>query len=467
MKRNKIEEALVEVRDEYIAEAAGVKKKPRLAPWMGAVAAVLIVAILCGILLRSVTEPVTAHAYGLIAAPEYPEMAPYPDGYTGFAEWHASQRQQYDQPAGYADSLNKYFSDCMQIILSDSDGQNVVCSPVNIYMALALLAETTDGNSRQQLLDLLGAESIDALRTQANHVWNAHYCADNATTLTLGNSLWLNEGLNYAPSTVKTLTDSYYASVYQGKLGSSKMNKSLQDWLNAQTGGFLEEYASKETLSPETFFALASTIYYRVKWADQFSEKANTEGVFHAKHGDVTHTFMNQTLSYGPYYYGDGFSAVQLALEDSGRMWLILPDEGCSTEDVLSSGTLDTLLNGTARSSSLRVNLSLPKFNISSGLELSGSLQKMGISDVFNPAISNYSALLPNSSEVYLGRISHAARVSIDEEGIEAAAYTVLENCGAAISPEDEIDFVLDRPFAFVIESRDGLPLFAGIVNQP
>jgi serine protease inhibitor len=148
-------------------------------------------------------------------------------------------------------------------------------------------------------------------------------------------------------------------------------------------------------------------------------------------------------------------------------MWLILPDEGCSTEDVLSSGTLDTLLNGTARSSSLRVNLSLPKFNISSGLELSGSLQKMGISDVFNPAISNYSALLPNSSGVYLGRISHAARVTIDEEGIEAAAYTVLENCGAAISPEEEIDFVLDRPFAFVIESRDGLPLFTGIVNDP
>ena len=29
------------------------------------------------------------------------------------------------------------------------------------------------------------------------------------------------------------------------------------------------------------------------------------------------------------------------------------------------------------------------------------------------------------------------------------------------------MDFVLDRPFAFVIESQDGLPLFAGIVNEP
>jgi len=35
---------------------------------------------------------------------------------------------------------------------------------------------------------------------------------------------------------------------------------------------------------------------------------------------------------------------------------------------------------------------------------------------------------------------------------------------------EDEIDFVLDRPFLFAITNswRDsGLPLFVGVVNQP
>jgi hypothetical protein len=29
------------------------------------------------------------------------------------------------------------------------------------------------------------------------------------------------------------------------------------------------------------------------------------------------------------------------------------------------------------------------------------------------------------------------------------------------------MDFTLDRPFLFCVESRDGLPLFAGIVNEP
>lgn len=469
--KHKLEQALNEVSDRYLQDAATFQKKRSFAPWLGSVAALLAVALLVGVLWNPANAP-TAQAHGLLVAPQYPQMAPYPNFeedtgfYNGFEDWHNSRRQQYDQPSGYADSLDSYFSQCLQLMLSDTDGQNVACSPVNIYLALAMLAETTNGNSRTQLLKLLGADSIEALRTQASHVWNAHYCADGATTLTLGNSIWLDDGISYSEDALKTLAGSYYASVYQGKLGTDAMNKSLQSWLNEQTGGLLKEYASKETLPPETIFAIASTIYYRVKWAEQFHDSANTEGEFHSLNGSTPCTFMNQCLTYGPYHYGDGFSAVALDLEDGSKMWLVLPDEGNSTDDLLN-GTLDALLRGETEQTSIRVNLSLPKFDISSGLEISGTLKKLGITDVFDPNISDYSALLPGSSGIYLGQATHAARVSIDEEGIEAAAYTVMATCGAAIPPEEEVDFILDRPFAFIIESSDGLPLFAGVVNRP
>ena len=61
----------------------------------------------------------------------------------------------------------------------------------------------------------------------------------------------------------------------------------------------------------------------------------------------------------------------------------------------------------------------------------------------------------------------HAARVRIDEEGCEAAAYTVLGMPASAMPPDGEIDVTLDRPFLFAITGSDGLPLFVGIVNQP
>ena len=57
--------------------------------------------------------------------------------------------------------------------------------------------------------------------------------------------------------------------------------------------------------------------------------------------------------------------------------------------------------------------------------------------------------------------------VAIDEEGVTAASYIELPAAGAAMPPEEIIDFILDRPFLFVITNRYDLPLFAGVVNEP
>ena len=62
---------------------------------------------------------------------------------------------------------------------------------------------------------------------------------------------------------------------------------------------------------------------------------------------------------------------------------------------------------------------------------------------------------------------NQAVRVQIDEEGVKAAAYIEFPGAGAAMPPEEIIDFILDRPFLFVITNRYDLPLFAGIVNNP
>jgi len=65
--------------------------------------------------------------------------------------------------------------------------------------------------------------------------------------------------------------------------------------------------------------------------------------------------------------------------------------------------------------------------------------------------------------------VMHSARVKIDEEGVEAAAYTVMMTEGAALPPEPEeiVDFVLDRQFLFAIRTDNGMTLFAGIVENP
>ena len=169
------------------------------------------------------------------------------------------------------------------------------------------------------------------------------------------------------------------------------------------------------------------------------------------------------------YYWSDRFSAVSKRLEGSGAMWFLLPDEGVTPEELLADeAALDLLLGSgeSVESKYLIVNLSVPKFDIASELDLTASLKNLGITDVFDPVSADFSPMTADT-EAYLSQARHAARVAIDEEGVTAAAYTVMMTEGAAAPPEEEVDFALNRPFVFAITGTDGLPLFVGIVRQP
>ncbi len=69
-------------------------------------------------------------------------------------------------------------------------------------------------------------------------------------------------------------------------------------------------------------------------------------------------------------------------------------------------------------------------------------------------------------SSIYLTGANQSVRVQIDEEGVKAATYIEFPGAGSAEPPEEIIDFVLDRPFLFVI-AKENVPLFAGGVNHP
>lgn len=511
MNRDKLNEAMESISDRHLQEADAPKAKRPV--WIAAAAAVLALVILAANLLpggsvipsetagpglsaedimNMMTQPAPpsdisaeisgelpggVKLLGLLAQPEYPEMQAYPEDsfdYDTYELWRKSQKAQYGQPEGYADSLTDFWAQSLPLLLSGEE-ENSVCSPVNIYMALAMLAECTDGNSRQQILELLDADSIKSLREQAGHVWNAHFCYDGLTTSILGSSLWLDDSYVYDKSTVSTLANSYYASVFRGQLGSSEMNTALQEWLNDQTGGMLREQAQNVKLEENTALALATTIFYRASWSGQFSESRSTTEVFHAPSGDISWAFMHKTITQGTYYDGKDFGAVVLSLEDGSRMWLVLPDKGKTPQDILDSGHAVDMILGSSETKRQRakINLSMPRFDVCAETDLVPSLKKMGITDVFSEAAADFTAIMPESQgpeyRVYLGKADHAARVAVDEEGVAAAAYTVMHMyaTGAPDEPDLEIDFVLDRPFLFVVESRDGLPTFAGVVNQP
>lgn len=453
MKHEKLAEALDQISDRHIAEAASMKKRRR-PYWIGGLAAALALVILAAVLIN----PLAVQAKAVSTA-EYPKY-----------EWQSRPEIREAQAR-----LASFFGSGISRILSGGEGGNRAYSPVNLYMALSLTAELTGGDSRQQILDLLSADSVESLRAQANGIWNACYRDDGDQTL-LANSLWLDEGLSYRQSVMDTLADVYYTSVYQGELGSSKTNRAIRSWLNRQTGGLLKNEAQEAGIPAdmEAVLALYSTVYYQAKWQEsvEFSAGANTDGIFHAPGGEITCTFMNKKEMQTYYYWGKDYGAVSLGLKDGSRMWLILPDADKTVDDVLSSGefltqvlSLSEVVEETRKY--VKVNLSVPKFDISVRNDLKADIQTMGVTDIFDPDTADFSSSVEGDFPVYLTAMNQATRVAIDEKGVTAASYIELPAAGAAPPPEEIIDFVLDRPFLFVITNGYNLPLFAGTVARP
>lgn len=414
----------------------------------------------------------------LIAAPDIPDVPQYPKEIgTGlrfsdekaFNAWRDDVYARSEIPA-HADAIAPFMTAGAAQILSGSKSENRLCSPVNLYITLAMLAESTAGETRDEILALLGCRDIDALRQYSRDLWNAIYRNDGTVTRTLATSLWLNTSFPIRRETAARLSQSYYASVYCGTMGSPGMDAALQQWLNDNTMGLLSQQIGELQLPPDGLLALASTVAFQARWDHEFSPSKSTSELFHTPAGDLTCTFMNARRD-GPLYWGEHFQAVSLSFDQyAGAMWLILPDEGFTPDDLLKDEDCLTLIatGDCPNSRHMRINLSVPKFDVTSRLELSDSLRELGLNRVFDAGLADFTPLTNADLPIGLDRIQHDARVMIDEEGCKAAAYTVMLLAGAAPPQElEEIDFVLDRPFLFSITGPEGLPLFVGVVYTP
>ena len=88
----------------------------------------------------------------------------------------------------------------------------------------------------------------------------------------------------------------------------------------------------------------------------------------------------------------------------------------------------------------------------------------MGVRAAFDAQVADFTPL--TDVPAFLSNVRQAARVKVDEEGVEAAAFTEMSVCTSSL-PMGVVEMKLDRPFLFAIYDANGLPLFVGTVYQP
>lgn len=471
---------------EAVERAAAVekprrKRKPLKALIPAGVAAVVAAALLVtGVPGRDEGGPLISNTYA-IAQPVYPDLPQYPAEPTFDTEaaWERYQEEYdiywnawrdyrdevptlYDTPELKA-ALAVFSEKSTTLALSGED--NRVYSPVSLWFALAMLAETTGGDTRQQVLDALGAEDLEQLRDWADILWHTLYQDNGTATTLLGNSIWLNKNVTFHQNVLETLAERYYAGSYQVTMGTDEADQALADWVAEQTKGLIGADGKVLATDPNTLTVLASTLYYQAGWSDEFMENLTEEDIFTAADGTETRVDFMHTTRDAAFLRQNGYQAASLSTT-SGEMIFVLPDEGVTPAGLLADPGFLEAVTDFEDGIFGEVQWSVPKFDVESDLDLKPTLKGLGITEVFDPDVSDFTPLT-DLEPVWLDQAKQIARVKVDEKGVEAAAVTLLTDEAGAVPPEDSKICVmdLDRPFLFII--RDGSAvLFVGVVEQ-
>ena len=362
--------------------------------------------------------------------------------------------------AGFVPALDAFTGRTAQTFAAQEGGDNLIYSPANLYLALCMLSEITAGDSRAQVLDLLGLQTIEEARQAANQLWRNLYRDGETDKTLLANSLWLNRQATPKQAAVKTLSEDYYASVFQVPMGDPATDQAISDWISANTGGLV---SGNLQTTQETLLTLISTLYFKGRWTHPFPVSRTAQGVFACKDGsEQTVDFMHSTKD-GYYYQGEGYSAAALSFGGGQTMWFLLPDEEEAADALLDRAVLDGGFSAEALEFDT-IRWTVPKLDLNASLDLLQTLPDLGVPDLLDQARADFSSLT-DTTPAWLTDARHSVRVKLDEEGCEAAAVTEVAAAAEAPMTQRTVEMTLDRPFVFLITGTEGLPLFLGVVN--
>ncbi len=370
---------------------------------------------------------------------------------------------------------------CWKYFATLNRNENIFYSPYGINAALSILANGASGDTRQEILNALAANNVEALN-DAHKNFSAlvekNYDDKNIfmeSNLLLVDKKIIGQGLNQNFQSVVTniYNSEVRAADFAGNLAGEK--EKISRFVNDKTNGFITNYKSIATAA--TLTDLLNVVYFKGDWAMPFDALKSAKHTFKNRDGSkVKVDMMNQSFKERIAYRADEtFKAIALPYKRGSVMYLILPvdDNALNVAELWNAATpsyradfLDALKNSSAFDGEVIVRL--PKFELDIENSLVENLKAMGMTKSFSNAAEFFNIV--NGESLKIDNAQHRAKVKVDEKGTEAAAITEFAMVATAMPPEfqpPKVYFRADRPFLFMIRDvESGVTLFAGVVNQ-
>ncbi|KAL7117137.1 hypothetical protein ACP275_03G053200 [Erythranthe tilingii] len=366
------------------------------------------------------------------------------------------------------------------VISAHAKDKNLAISPLSIQILLGIIANGSNGPTRDQLMGFLKSKSIEELNTLSSKL--VPYVFANGEPLggprlSFANSVWVDQSLSFKPAFQEITHNAYRAAAnrvdFQNKVVEAI--KEVNTWAENETSGLVKEILSASSVDATTKLIFANALYFKGTWKEIFVEYLTRDDEFFLLNGSsIQAPFMtNRMRQYARAF--DGFKVLRREYKQGTRdykrefsMYFFLPDakdglpalleKVCTEPGFIESHKPDRLV--------LVGEFRIPKFRIDFQLEVSEVLKELGVVLPFcKGGLTEMVGSAIDGESLYVSGMFQKTSIEVNEKGTEALAVSRM--CGGGCC-DVELDFVADHPFLFVIrEDRSGVVLFIGQLLNP
>lgn len=343
--------------------------------------------------------------------------------------------------------------------------ETMMVSPYSLYIALSMLINGTGGKARAELEQALGLET--GLLNSYNAGFVRKLTADRGVKFKSANSIWIRDDFakEVREEFLKTCGDYYRASVFRTDF--SKALPDINAWTAEKTDNMIPNLL--QTISPDTVMLLINAILFDGGWQTPFDKNRTKEEVFTHEDGTTELRSMMNGMGDGVFYETDYCTGFRKSYADENYSYIaLLPKEGVTLDRLVASMDASFADRFFESAEYGIVNVKIPVYKEDYSVRLDSILQRMGVRNIFEDGGADFSGLTQKGNDVYVSQVFQKTRIEVTEEGVKAAAATVIsvDKCSAVIDEPRIYDVYLDRPFAYmIVDNSTFAPIFIGTVR--
>lgn len=334
--------------------------------------------------------------------------------------------------------------------------ENAAVSPVSLQTAFAMAAAGARGETRQEILSglVLGQDFLTTTKALLESL------RADGTEVLIANRLWPTKSLNLNPHYLSLSDEAFGARPESLNFADGdQARKTINAWVARQTKDKIPDLLKPNQLDATTELVLTNALYFKGEWKSPF-EKSRTEAAdFHGQYETYSVPMMSQVGTLG-YFEAADLQAVTLDYKNSTLFMTILVPSRNDGWLKLRENLTPERLQAIFVSAQDKVQLWLPRFQVSSNLDVVPAMRSLGIEKAFESA--DFSDI---AQGLHISDAAHEAVVEVNEEGTVAAAATAVMTT-RSMSTQKKV--YADRPFLFTVsDGKTGSILFIGQVVEP